>query len=639
MLPRSLTVHRDGVILSGAGIGTDAFVCLHAAKQVDGALTKATRLLPLGQEHPQAAWRLLGPSINGALGYLARVTPTKFLQPVIPVFDGGVEAMRRSFLAPPFGEPPPCSAFRTETATLLASQPMRNGGAGHVPLSVMAPIAFCASVAQATVDPDVILSQHLSVFTPWMADSLDAVFRHLGGSLLDPPVLPPKLAKLLPTTPAGFFDKSLYPDLFQIQPNIRIQATLLEAAHNRSRMVIQERCHPDQVATTDGFTDEDAAHVALLTNSSQASRCLQAPLWFREHRMSPDRFRTYVRYMLNLPQLLRLGNDTWSDKFGCQVDVCHSTHNKNRELCPSGAHACSKCPNVTGARYRAHAMLAKAFHKLAPLAGLCSLWEPSTYDLLHGHVSREQCRVVFPKDATDASNALAERLNQLLYERDIIVKAGIPEELQARLVEINSETAHITSQADSQMQARRIDICLRSDESGQECYIDVAGVHPTVKSYLPQTIAHVRAVYTAQVLSGGRRLPPTHPLARVPSEAIRRRVELKNKTYYQLSVMTALQKAAGKRSTIPVFHAAVVSHIGEFSQGLFNAIEFCVAARRRQLNLQGERPDGLSVAFLTAQYRTLLKDRLACANAIGFADMLMASGLSRPKGLRQAGRW
>ena len=79
----------------------------------------------------------------------------------------------------------------------------------------------------------------------------------------------------------------------------------------------------------------DSVHLSLLTNRSQLSRFLSASLWVKANRTSP-----VMRYILDLPQLLRLGNHRLSSSTDCEVDICQAHRDGAPELDPTGDHIC-----------------------------------------------------------------------------------------------------------------------------------------------------------------------------------------------------------------------------------------------------------------------------------------------------------
>jgi hypothetical protein len=99
----------------------------------------------------------------------------------------------------------------------------------------------------------------------------------------------------------------------------------------------------------------------------------------------------------------------------------------------------------------------------------------------------------------------------------------------------------------------------------------------------------------------------------------------KHKKYAALTHLMQLQKMARQRQLIPVFKAPVVSHLGEYSTDLLEAINWLAPqAYRHYSTTRTEQP--LPPKVMTARYRRDILNSMAVASAKGCALLLLAGG-------------
>ena len=189
-----------------------------------------------------------------------------------------------------------------------------------------------------------------------------------------------------------------------------------------------------------------------------------------------------------------------------------------------------------------------------------------------------------------------------------------------------------SEQADS-VQGRRVDLSLTDPVTGASRWVDVSGVHPTVKSHLPGNLTFVKSLVRAEALASDKASP--NLMSKTPSKAVSKAAGTKYTTYAQLTAIADMQVSAGMRNPGSFeFCAGIVSHTGECAPAVFNLIEWMARCYKRKLPTDPPRYDDLSPAFLTAAYRRSLKDGLSAAVVRGFGDMLLSAGLARPRGPR-----
>ena len=106
--PQALRPVRDGLVIAGAPIGTDAFVHAHLSSMIpykhgQKSLTWSRR---------SARWNLkwlhiLGICTSNLPSYLLRAIPTPALAPFLTKFDELMAEARLAILTPPGHNPPP----------------------------------------------------------------------------------------------------------------------------------------------------------------------------------------------------------------------------------------------------------------------------------------------------------------------------------------------------------------------------------------------------------------------------------------------------------------------------------------------------------------------------------------------------
>ena len=134
--------------------------------------------------------------------------------------------------------------------------------------------------------------------------------------------------------------------------------------------------------------------------------------------------------------------------------------------------------------------------------------------------------------------------------------------------------------------------------------------------------------YNAQSLGWLTNLHESHSrsdLHKVTSPPLAHAQEEKHRKYRPLLHLMQLQKARGIRPRIPTFMAPVVSHLGEFSTDVFEAVDWLgPQARRHFTATRAEQP--LPPRIMTARFRRDLLSSLAVASAKGCALLLLAGG-------------
>ena len=129
--------------------------------------------LDLAQVNRQAAFKILGESVNKALDYYVRTTPPHLIADGIKDFDSRVEAAARTILLLDGHSETVTSQAATKRATSIRCLPCVHGGAGHTPVSVKAPCAFIAASIAARAGPV------LAANPDFVAESLTPAYEQL----------------------------------------------------------------------------------------------------------------------------------------------------------------------------------------------------------------------------------------------------------------------------------------------------------------------------------------------------------------------------------------------------------------------------------------------------------------------------
>jgi hypothetical protein len=243
--------------------------------------------------------------------------------------------------------------------------------------------------------------------------------------------------------------------------------------------------------------------------------------------------------------------------------------------------------------------------------------EPATYFLLEGSTyTAEQCRGLFPKVVTKATQASIQRMLEL-------IEAPPPndeKEKQNRAAQIEAIQNTIT-QANGNV-GRRVDIAIRSD--AEEMMVDTTVTHTTNKTNLPKSTKHAHDILTHLLTKPAGASKPSST-----SPAVAKRAAAKRDTYATLMAILMKLHREGKRRLKPLFVPAVMTTHGEMGPDLVKLLEWITEHYRRRVESEGPRADGQDTADLTTAFRKRSRERLFVTIAKGTADVLRAAGLSK----------
>ena len=137
---------RDGTVVVGAAVGTDAFISEHLMSIVRQA---ARKLEPLFSLDAQSALLLLSACLAPALCYHLQVTPPRLALAAAQAWDAAMDAARLRIVSDPaVGRAPRVGAALQELSDRKARLPLVRGGLGQTSAVLLSPIAFFAAYAQ-----------------------------------------------------------------------------------------------------------------------------------------------------------------------------------------------------------------------------------------------------------------------------------------------------------------------------------------------------------------------------------------------------------------------------------------------------------------------------------------------------------
>ena len=432
----------------------------------------------------------------------------------------------------------------------------------------------------------------------------------------------------LPLDPKALIDSSFYLDSFDSKPNIKVQAVLMKCISVQERKMLKDRSHPAVVEDGD-LTKEDAVHTHLLLSRSQVSRLGQLDLAMALNRIAPNFFRAYVRYIVNLPQLLRLGGGVMDERTGCLSDICQCEHAESMTLDPTGDHICSSCTSDAVSRQRAHRSLAEAIHWAAHRAACASeLEQKMTATLLNQYTDLE-CRTIFPKNPSAEANKRAAKTLELTLEL-----ADTEEEDEEKRATIKAQLAALRAKTDNKTAGRRLDVTIKNLEN-KVVWVDTSLVHSTSASYIVGAEKLVRDIATAEDKEANHGI--FNETVGIPSTGVNRHVKYKTAKYRVLDTIADLQVQQGWREEKPEFLACCISHLGEFSQPVFELVGFLAGSLHHAVATGAPRRDGRTAAQVVGQFKNELKNVLIAAVAKGFGLMLATGGIASDRRVRAGG--
>ena len=613
---KELVYSYDGAELAGAPIGSAHFISSYLQSKFTRIYQKILKICTLAHIDPQTTMHILTKCASVTPSYLQRVVHTAAILPFCQVFDQHMQKARDACMNIPNVSSPSTSDERLERAISMQTLPVEYGGTSQTPTTTTAPLAAISAFLAARTDP--LLKPLLHLLKDDIAFSYQTLYDLLGIKSI-PPTHP--LARLMPID-ADTAIKGLHstPPQHLIKFDCRIQACAVPLIMYRQRMRIRLECARAILSNnfTNTLTIEDATHVLAITSRSQNSRIFVANLWFEHNRIPQLLFVTYYRYHFNLPQLLRGPATTLNDS---QVRPCALQHDSDQFICPTGAHAFG-CPSAYGARTIAHNSVRDCIVSFAnEILLLHAKSEPPTTATLLHEYSKAETHLLFPKKKTPANTALINELNacrRVLKEK----KDLTGDEINA----LQQNIDRILQEPKDDAKCITLDVLLTDPQKQETWWIDVARIHPTVKTRIKDA-----ADWFANEAEAERRnleVGTNNPYKGSSSAPVHEYVDFKFKHYALMRLLASRQVKRGMRKFNPTFLAGIISHTGEFSKGVFDIVEL-IANNAKKLTTITPSLDGLTPARVSAEIRTRFKDALATCNAIGVANAFLDAGIPK----------
>ena len=212
---------------------------------------------------------------------------------------------------------------------------------------------------------------------------------------------------------------------------------------------------------------------------SRTATILRAQLSEPSNRITAPNFISWMRFFLQIPPLIRLGNATHSDKLGYSAEKCTHNHLKDhhRLLDIHANHANSGCPSAVAGRSWRHSLLEWSVYYAAKEAGLTVTMEPKTQNLLLGKFSALRCQGLFPKQANKNIQTEIKKLKKEIEETQMLNPGP---ERSAKESALDNACRMLHNQ--HKTKGLRIDLQITDQQTQQEMWVDTTCIHSTCQS-------------------------------------------------------------------------------------------------------------------------------------------------------------
>jgi hypothetical protein len=608
--------NRVGYVVGGGAVGVDSpegerFMADHAMGKLPAIEKKMEKILTLAENEPMMAIKLIGTVTNAALDYYARVTPTRHMAKAAAEFDEIVERGRLRALSPEQGTKPKYSAERGLLATAVAQTPTRHGGWGHTPLVVRAPSGSLAALMSIADDP--LLQGMRSEFKTEATNGSGKVCELLG---VDSVRAGHPAAKVLPDDPNKIIEGPFALTLNKENKKVRPQALMVGLIMDQVRL--KSRADVFDAVKNKGMSKADAVHYWAITARSRLGRVMSCSQWHKYNRIEAADFIPWARWYLGLPQLLIWGEPEVPKGLEAECDRCRVAHAKVGILEPTGNHvAC--CISSYKARYATHTGMEYDIIEGATLAGVQSVREPPTDQLVGDGHTPEIAKLKWPKTSNAKEREAADELQMAMDE----LSKCAPEDKE----EWEKFIATTKKKLPKDVQSLRIDVSLLSVDN-REKWTDVSGIHLTSKTRLDdQFNFYAKEVAVEQLLRKKGLAMPNYKESSTP--AVRLAQADKHKKYRPMLRTAQMQFANKRRPTNPDFWGCIAAHEGEWSTNLIDMIEFLAMSRFGAVQRAPRRRDGVKPSGASAEVRAMMRDRFAITLARGWGKQLRSGGFPR----------
>ena len=596
------TTSLKGSVVSGIAFGEPSFIEAHVNMEAAKAAIKVTKTAALAVVEPHMAATLLSVSCRSHLQYTWQLTPPRFCLKAYEIYDSSIESAIKLLLCPTGTVAAPCDDARMARAVSLLRNPIYQGGANYVRATDDGPAAFVARfIASSGSKP---MKDNHKLFESDIQDAHARVSALVGESRNVAGFFPRDANRLI----RGTFSPSI--------PNSYPKGILGAISREIARKRFADQL--DAVLALEEHIDEESVlHQLAVMLRSQMSRVFRCAHNDPMNRIEPRFFVPWLRYYLNLPRLVGIGEPVYITGAKCDGELCAAPHKEDEQpvIGPTADHL-AHCRTVVWARQLVHNELRDLFNHRAILAGARSRTEVRAKVLLLNQYTDQELKGMNPKRKTPDSKKRAAQLLEL--SKKLEESRNEPGEFKATL-ELYTE---LVSQVPEDSAEVRPDVCMEG-KFNQERWVDVGYVHTTKASgraanlnffkKLPKAEQEARKLGVASAMS--RKASP-------PLEAYARHKEQK----HRVLIGMAQAQVNRIRKKAPVFSACIVSHTGEWSQGVIQTIEWlCEQRRKAKRSLFGESRQAGS-AVDQAKFRAAFKDNIACVTARGVGRILAVGG-------------
>ena len=380
--------------------------------------------------------------------------------------------------------------------------------------------------------------------------------------------------------------------------------------------------------TDSTLTNADKIHLLSTLQKGSVNRVFFFKLNARKLEMPPNMFRTTAHWILNLPQPSTSTNRVHNEATDLYLDECNNINldgkgrgcdcvqgtTKRPVLDPALQHH-TNC-NAKHVRYRMHNIVA---HTVAGAARNANAWEeiasePNTNRLL----GVQGLPPVFPLNASGQEKQFREAIKLTIKLKEATRIGHHDEILKA------AKAVRIAANALNHNTQRRADLHLRNAHN--EAVVDFCLCSAVCKSNERTSLNHLTILQQNNlILAKGGRVPQknAHITQNAPTHTVRTAVQKKNKTYiYFMDVLNSGRHEDNHAK----FYPAVLSHSGEFSEGLSELLELNYVEFKRALSKAPERRDSRTTRVQAREAKTLTKDHVIHALARGINDMIQIAG-------------
>ena len=504
---------------------------------------------------------LLNATVRAQLQYTWSLVSPLYCEEAYGIYDEAVQRAIELLLCPTGAVAAACNGARMQRAIRLLRNPTHQGGADLALSSEDGPVMYLAKFI-ANIRGPALKGNH-GLFEEHIRTAHTCVMNLLGDTARSTSMfLPAQPERLVNGTFAPFIPNS-YPK--------GIQGAICRAV-GKTKLKAQVA----EVINLEGNIDtESLLHQLSVLLRSQMSRVFTCSHGDPNNRIKPQYFTAWLRYYLNLPRLASGGDIHHIDEADCAGEACDTPHGDETHLIGPTAEHLFVCVSAAWARLQLHNELRDFMHKKGIQAGVISKTEvPAKALLLHKHSEKALRGLnVNPKKRTPDNVA---RQKQLLDLAGRLEAAQGDPDLFAQLLQAYTEVVEQVPDDNGEV---RPDVQMKGSHN-QERWIDVGYVHTTKKTGRATALKFFLALPKAE--QEARALGVPAAISRKASPPLESYAKVKDAKHRVLLGMAQAQVGRFRRKK-PVFSACIVSHTGEWSQGVLQTIEWLCersAARR-----------------------------------------------------------